>query len=229
LESKHDTAIHGLGRANDHRTRAPSASGRLALLLIALWIPAAAGTPRTFSIDGNASKASAHVGKTGIGSFAGHEHTVVAQVIQGEVVLDTDDLSKSSVDLIVPVRSLKVSEQGEPEGDAAKVEQAMLAPGVLDAARFSNVHFHSIEVRGQPAAPGSYALTIAGELSLHGATRPLTIPVQVDVHRDMLTASGKIVVRQSDFGIEPTSVAGGLVKVEDEVTLTFRIGARVIP
>jgi hypothetical protein len=32
-----------------------------------------------------------------------------------------------------------------------------------------------------------------------------------------------------DFGIEPTSVAGGLVKVEDEVTLTFRIGARVIP
>jgi polyisoprenoid-binding protein YceI len=229
LESKHDTAIHGLGPASDHRTRAPTTSARLACLLIALWIPAASAAPRTFSIDGNASKASAHVGKTGIGSFAGHEHTVVAQIVQGEVVLDPENISKSSVDLIVPVRSLKVSPQGEPEGDAAKVEQAMLAPGVLDAARFSNVHFHSIEVRGQPTAPGSYALTIAGELSLHGATRALSIPVQVDVHGDMLTASGKMVLRQTDFGIEPTSVAGGLVKVEDEVTLTFRIGARVIP
>jgi polyisoprenoid-binding protein YceI len=109
------------------------------------------------------------------------------------------------------------------------VKQAMLEPGVLDAARFSTIHFHSLEVRGKPAAAGSYILTIAGELSLHGATLPLTIPVQVEVHGDMLTASGQIVVKQTDFGIEPTSAAGGLVKVEDEVTLTFRIGARAIP
>jgi polyisoprenoid-binding protein YceI len=154
---------------------------------------------------------------------------VVAPIIPGEVVLDSENISKSSVDLIVPVRSLKVSEQGEPEGDAAKVKQAMLEPGVLDAARFSTIHFHSLEVRGKPAAVGSYTLTIAGELSLHGATLPLTIPVQVEVHGDMLTASGQIVVKQTDCGIEPTSAAGGLVKVEDEVRLSFRIGARAIP
>jgi hypothetical protein len=35
-----------------------------------------------------------------------------------------------------------------------------------------------------------------------------------------------MVVRQTDFGIEPVVAAGGLVKVEDEVTVSFRIVAR---
>src|SRR5437764_83838 len=88
------------------------------------WVAyASVAAPRTFVIDGNASSATAHVGKTGIGSFAGHEHTVVAQTIQGEVVLDPEELSRSSVDLIVNARSLRVGEEGEPEGDAPKVQQ----------------------------------------------------------------------------------------------------------
>ena len=39
-------------------------------------------------------------------------------------------------------------------------------------------------------------------------------------------ANGKLTVKQSEFGIKPTSAAGGLVQVEDEVPLTFRIVAR---
>jgi polyisoprenoid-binding protein YceI len=199
---------------------------RLSSALILLWIPAAAAAPRTFAIDGNKSSASAHVGKTGIGSFAGHEHTVVAQTIQGEVVLDLEELSRSSVDLIVSARSLKVSEQGEPEGDAPKVQQAMRGPDVLDVARYSTIHFRSTEVTGKEVAAGSYDLTIAGELSLHGIVKSFTVPVHLEVRGEMLTAAGKMVVRQTDFGIEPTSAAGGLVRVEDEVVLTFRIEAR---
>ncbi len=198
---------------------------RLSSALIAFWIPAAAAAPRTFAIDGNKSSASAHVGKTGIGSFAGHEHSVVAQTIQGEVVLDLEELSRSSVDLIVSARSLKVSEQGEPDGDAPKVQQAMRGPDVLDVARYATIHFRSTEVTGKEAAPGSYDLTIAGELSLHGMVKTFTVPVHLEVRSVTLTAAGKMVLRQTDFGIEPTSAAGGLVRVEDEVALTFRIEA----
>ena len=132
------------------------------------WIPAAAAAPRTFSIDGNASTAAAHVGKTGLGSFAGHEHLVLAQNVQGEVVLDPDDLSRSSVDLIVDARSLKVSPEGEPEGDPPKVQQIMRGPDVLDSGRFGTIHFGSTTVSGKQIAPGVFDLTVAGELSLHG-------------------------------------------------------------
>ncbi len=200
---------------------------RLSSALILLWIPAVAAASRTFAIDGNKSSATAHVGKTGIGSFAGHEHTVVAQTIQGEVVLDLEGLSRSSVDLIVDARSLKVSEQGEPDGDAPRVQQAMRGPDVLDVARHSTIHFRSTEVTGKQTAPGSFDLTIAGELSLHGIVKPFTVPVHLEVRGETLTASGKMVVKQTDFGIEPTTAAGGLVRVEDQVALTFRIEARI--
>src|SRR5438128_12350649 len=142
------------------------------LLLLLAWIPAAVGAPRTFSIDGNASKASAHVGKTGIGSFAGHEHLVLAQNIQGEVALDADDLSKSSVDLIVDARSLKVSPEGEPNDDAPKVQQVMRGPDVLDSGRFGTIHFGSPSISGKQATQGVLDLSVPGELSPSGVVQP---------------------------------------------------------
>src|SRR5207244_13399405 len=178
------------GVIDRRRLPEPGMTPRLTSVLILLWIPAAAAAPRTFVIDGNTSSATAHVGKTGIGSFAGHEHNVVAQTIQGEVVLDVEDLSRSSVDLIVDARSLKVSEQGEPEGDGPKVQQAMRGPGVLDVARFSTIHFGSTRVTGKETAAGSYDLTIAGELSLHGVAKPFTVPVHLELRGEGLTASG---------------------------------------
>jgi len=201
-------------------------TARICCLLIASWIPAAAAAPRTFSVDGSASSASAHVGKTGIGSFAGHDHTVLAQGIQGEVVLDPEQLSRSSVDVVVNARSLKISEEGEPQGDPPKVQRAMRGSKVLDVGRYGTIHFRSVEVAGKQVAPSSYDLTVVGELSLHGVTKAFTVPVRVDVRGDTLNATGKMVVKQTDFGIEPTTAAGGLVKVEDEVPLSFRIAAR---
>jgi len=40
-----------------------------------------------------------------------------------------------------------------------------------------------------------------------------------------LTATGKFAIKQTDFGIKPISV-GGVVKVKDELTITFTISAR---
>ena len=35
-----------------------------------------------------------------------------------------------------------------------------------------------------------------------------------------------LTVKQTDYGIEPTTAAGGLVRVENEVVLSFKISAR---
>src|SRR4051812_28014719 len=110
-------------------------------LLVLFWTGAAFAAPRTYEIDEERSSASAHVGKTGIFSFAGHEHVVVAHKMQGEIVLDPQDLSQSSVDIVVDARSLRVRPEGEPEGDAPKVEQAMRGPGTLDVTAHRTLHF----------------------------------------------------------------------------------------
>ena len=202
----------------------PSMRTFLALLLFSTT--AAFAAPRTFAVDSDASTATAHVGKTGIGSFAGHDHVVVAPLMRGEVVADLDDLTKSSVSVDVNARALKVSPEGEPDGDAVKVQDAMKGRKVLDTVRFGIINFSSRQVSGKRTGPEAFELSIAGELSLHGVHKPVTVPVQLQVHGDALTASGKLVVKQTAFGIEPTSAAGGLVKAADDVELTFKIVAR---
>jgi polyisoprenoid-binding protein YceI len=199
---------------------------RLSCLLAVLSTEAALAAPRTFTIDEGTSSASAHVGKTGFASFAGHEHVVVARNMQGEVVLDAENLAASSVDIIVDARSLKVREEGEPEGDAVKVQQAMRGPHQLDVDAHRTIHFRSTEVKGRQAGPAGFELQVVGELSLHGMKKPYSVPIKLAVNGNQLVASGKLVIKQSDFGIEPTTAAGGLVKVENEVPVEFKIAAR---
>jgi polyisoprenoid-binding protein YceI len=201
-------------------------SFRAVRLTLFLWAGAAAAAPRTYAIDASQSSARAHVGKTGIASFAGHEHVVLAQRMQGDVVFDAERFGNSSVEVVVDARSLKVQEKGEPEGDAAKVEQAMRGKGQLDVAQYTAVRFRSTNVIGRQTGPSTCELSVAGELTLHGVKRLLTLPIQLDLRGEQLVATGKLTVKLTDFGVEPTSAAGGLVKVENDVPIDFRFVAQ---
>jgi len=58
-------------------------------------------------------------------------------------------------------------------------------------------------------------------LTLHGVTKP----VAATVRRTGETYVTKVNIKQTDFRIKPVSVAGGLVKVKNEVELDLRIRA----
>lgn len=191
-----------------------------------LCTPPLAAAPRTFVVDPAASSVRIHVGKSGAFSFAGHMHEVVAPALSGEVRADPADLAASTVALTFEAAALKVLAEGEPAGDAPKVEEVMRGPKVLDAARFPAVTFKSQRVTGRDAGGGAYDLELAGEIALHGVTRPITLPVHVEVSGDTLTASGKAVLRHDQFGMQPVSAAGGSVKVKNEIAVEYRIVAR---
>ena len=201
---------------------------RLGLWVLALGsaLPAAAAT-RTYVIDSSASAVQVHVGKSGVFGFAGHTHEVAAERFAGRVDADPDDLARSSVELSFDASGLKVSAPGEPEGDAPKVQEVMAGPKVLDASRFPAIRFRSRQVSGRRAADGAYELEVAGEVSLHGVSHAVTLPVRVELSGATLTASGRTALAQRAFGIEPVSAGGGTVKVKNEVGIEFRIVARV--
>jgi len=196
---------------------------------LALAVLAAAplsAEPRTYVVDAAASSVRIHVGKSGAFSFAGHKHEVVAPALSGEIAADPADLGASRVSLTFEAGALKVLPEGEPAGDPPKVEEAMRGPKVLDAARFPSITFKTERVRGRESGSGVYDLELAGEIALHGVTRPITLPVHVEVSGDTLTASGKAVLRHDQFGMQPVSVAGGSVKVKNEIEVEYRIVAR---
>jgi len=63
------------------------------------------------------------------------------------------------------------------------------------------------------------SVTVAG----HAST--LEVPFTLDISQGRLTASGATTIRQSSLGLTPFSVMLGGLRVQDELTLKFRLVA----
>ena len=191
---------------------------------LAASISVIAAGPRTFTVDAERSRATIEVGKTGAFSFAGHTHEVEAPLTSGVVHLDPDTPARSDVRLEFNAAAMHLTGKGEPPGDVPKVTEAMLGPQVLDVKQYPSITFESTNVTARGTLP-ALDLSVAGKLTIRDTTKPVTAPVAIKVDGATLTATGKFTIKQTDFGIKPISV-GGVVKVKDELTITFTIAAR---
>lgn len=74
------------------------------------------------------------------------------------------------------------------------------------------------------ADPGAETASVeaVGELTIHGVTEVVTIPIVAARNGDQLELVGAITFPMADFGITPPSI-GGFVTVEDDATLEFKI------
>ncbi|MFN3302666.1 MAG: YceI family protein [Roseateles sp.] len=84
----------------------------------------------------------------------------------------------------------------------------------LDAAAHPEVVVRTLAQVGEGARRA-----VEVEITLHGATRRQWLVVAVDGRR----ARGQAVLRQSDFGIQPFTVLGGLLAVQDALVVEFEL------
>ena len=194
-------------------------------LLVAVSALVAAQGPEQLAIDSARTTITLHVGRAGVLGFAGHDHEIAVPAVQGQVTLDRSDVTRSTMTATFDAAALKVSGRGEPPADVPEVQRVMLSDKVLDVQRYPTITFQSRQV-SVTGAPGDHmTLRIAGDLTLHGVTRPLTVPVTVDLTADGLRANGKATVRQSLFGIKPVNAGAGTVRVKDEVEVVLSVTA----
>jgi polyisoprenoid-binding protein YceI len=205
---------------------------RLTLATAALTValseghPLGAAAPRAFAVDAEQSRALIDVGKSGGFSFAGHTHEVEAPLTRGVIHLDADDASHDDVRLEFNAAAMRVTGKGESASDVPKVTATMLSETVLDAGRYPSITFESTSVTAKgPPASASLDLSVTGRLTIHGKAQTVTVPVSVTVTGDRLTAAGRFVIKQTDYGITPISV-GGVIKVKNELNITFAVTAR---
>lgn len=166
------------------------------------------GGPRP--IDTDKSVLTVRVYKTGLFSAFAHDHEIHAPIQQGSF-----DEDKRTVELSVDARKMQVLDPGTSASDRVQVQANMQGPKVLDAEKFPEIKFHSTRVE----AIGAGKWTVNGDLTLHGQTHP----VKVSVEGDQDHYRGSATLRQTEFGITPIKIAGGSVKVKDEVRLEFEI------
>ncbi len=189
------------------------------LILLLLAVSAAAG--EEYTLDPTMSHVRVHVGKAGLFKFAGHEHEITGSPARGTVRADRGQISASSVSVEVEAGGLHVVADKEPK-DAPKVESTMHEQ-VLEVARHPAISFRSTAVSGRETAPGRYAVEVTGTLALHGVSRTLTVPIEVEISGPTLTARGEMSVTHTAFGLKRVSAGGGTVKVANEVGIELAL------
>jgi polyisoprenoid-binding protein YceI len=161
-------------------------------------------------IDTDRSVLTVHVYKTGLFSAFAHNHEIRAMIQSGSFSEDNP-----SVEFTVDSRTLKVLDVEASDSERRTIQETMLGPKVLDSERFPEIRFRSTSIHQM--AEGKWAVN--GDLTLHGQTRP----IKVDVESSAGRYRGSAQLQQKDFGITPVSVAGGSVKVKNEVRVDFEI------
>jgi polyisoprenoid-binding protein YceI len=134
-------------------------------------------------------------------------------------------VSQASLELEVEAGSLAVVDKGISDKERAEIQKAMETE-VLEVARFPKISFRSASVANIKPAGSNQSFALNGDLTLHGVTKRIAVPVVATIAPEQLRATGQVTIRQTDFGIKPYSAAGGTIKVKNELKLNFSILAR---
>jgi polyisoprenoid-binding protein YceI len=189
-----------------------------AAMLVLLSLPALAGTT-TYKIDPRHSDAQFAVSHLMVSTVRGEFHG-----INGTVIYDDSDVSKSSVDVTIDANTVDTR---EPDRD-----KDLKSDHFFDVANHSTITFKSTKVA--PAGPGK--LNVTGDLTIRGVTKSVVLEVSVPkppikdpwgLQRTGVSATTKI--NRQDFGVSwnKTLDSGGVV-VSNDVDITLDV-EMVIP
>jgi polyisoprenoid-binding protein YceI len=186
---------------------------KLVFFITLLVVLTATSLAQPAQIDTSRSTLTVHVYKTGLFSGLAHNHIIKAPIASGTV-----DPERRTVVLAFNASEFQLMDTEGSESDHREIETTMKGPKVLDVAQFPSIGFRSKRV--DTSGPDRYS--VVGELNLHGTTREITVPVALSsgVYR------GTVNLKQTDFGITPVKIAGGAVRVKDEIEISFEIVTR---
>jgi polyisoprenoid-binding protein YceI len=189
---------------------------------------------RVLSLDPAASGLRIYVFRAGRAAKLGHNHVMSAPQLSGRLFWPTSgDVAAARFDVEFRLDQLDIDQaetraglgaafasEVSPEA-AAGTREHMLGSDGLQADAYPLVQVRSLGVAGE--LPKVAAQVRVG---LHGRTRDVWVPLHVEGLPQRLSVTGALVVRQSDFGVHPYSVLGGLLAVQDEVLIEFTLVGR---
>jgi polyisoprenoid-binding protein YceI len=177
-----------------------------------------------YLLDPGLSRFTVRAFATGLLASLGHNPSFAVGQFSGVAKFAPEAPEQASVRIVVQSGSLELSDQVSDK-DRREIERTM-RNDVLEISRFPEVVFEASNPSLSKGGEGVYWANITGKLTLHGVTHPQQMTAQVSVTDSQLRASGEFTVRQSSYGIKLVSVAGGTMKIKDDVKITFDFVAR---
>ncbi|HXX85190.1 MAG TPA: YceI family protein [Casimicrobiaceae bacterium] len=185
---------------------------------------------QVFRLEPTNSAVRVYVFRAGQAAKLGHNHVIAAPQFLGFMYLPQSGPADGRFDLEFRLDQLEVDNLAyrgglgkafasvpSPEMIAATREH-MLSEDNMQADRFPLVRVHSLQIAGDWP---KFAAKV--QVMMHGQSREAWVPLTVEGPPDHLSVTGAMVLRQSDFGVKPYSVLGGLIAVQDEVVVEFKL------
>ncbi|TXI31893.1 MAG: polyisoprenoid-binding protein [Ottowia sp.] len=117
-------------------------------------------------------------------------------ISEGTLTWDADDVSKSSVQVSIPVTAIDTF--------VDKLDEHLKSGDFFDAGKFPNATFKSTSV----AAAGTNKLTVTGDLTIRDVTKPVTLDVTLNgagehpmLKKQAIGFSATGTIKRSDFGV----------------------------
>src|SRR3989441_3576728 len=185
------------------------------------YLEAAARGRPVFRVDSPESLVVIEVRRAGSLARLGHDHVVASHEVGGYVAPD-----EGRADLVVALARLAVDEPAlraeagfdtQPTESDIEGTRANMLEKVLEAEKFP---FALIGVSGANTGRGDVTLNVA--ITLHGGTRTLQVPAEIEADAEKMSVTGRFSFEQTDFGITPYSLLGGVIAVQNRVDLCFR-------
>jgi polyisoprenoid-binding protein YceI len=141
------------------------------------------------------------------------------RIISGEIDGDPQRPAENGhVKLVIDATSY---DSGYSHRDNAVLSSA------LDTAEYQTISFESTRIENaQIEVPGKMGhAEIVGNMTLHGTTREVRVPVSVSLNDDgTLTGDGELTLRYTDFGVRVPRLLFAL-PAGKEVTISFHVSA----
>lgn len=147
-----------------------------------------------------------------------HDHALVASSFEGQVVWGVDDVDACDVRLSFPVSALVVDPAGarnrvgiDPEDTVGESGQRQLKENAMGASQLwaekhPRIAFQSTGCRARGAG-----VVVEGNLTIRGASKKVTVSMDVEASPDRFHAKGSFELTHSDFGFTPYSALGGMI------------------
>jgi polyisoprenoid-binding protein YceI len=129
----------------------------------------------------------------------------------GDVLADPAVLTGGRVTLTIDASSLDTGIEMR--------DNHLRSSDFFEVERFPTVAFQSLRIE----AAGRRA-TVVGRLTLHGVTREIAVPIDVQITSTALVASGEFIVNRGEYGMNYNSFVN---PIGNEVRVAFTFRARV--
>lgn len=177
-----------------------------------------------YVLDKGASRFMVRAFAAGMLSAMGHSPTIAIRDVAGEVNFDPADPGEGTLRVQIRADSLEVTD--DIKSKDRKEMESMMKQQVLQSAQYPNITFEAAVASANQLSEGRFQMLLNGTLSLRGTTGRVPVTAQVSLLGDMLRASGEFSLLQTEYGIPLVSVAGGALKLKDELKFNFDIVAR---